>query len=162
MKKRFRDLTEKYKLFRLQPDVLYLSRTIQTLFNKFTKKGKKAMARRHLHQALQNFRYTYRRTSYSLLLRILRSFRVPLILVAARRGRTVESVPVPVRRNKRNVLNIQILYKAIRLRRERNLSERVEQELVALTTKRSSSLTVRTRNANFRKIYDDRVNEGYR
>ena len=162
MRKRFRDLTEKYKLFRLQPDVLYLSRTIQTLFNKFTKKGKKALARRHLHQALQNFRYTYRRTSYNLLLRILRNLRVPLVLVSVRHGRTVESVPVPVRRNKRNVLNIHILYKAIRVRRERNLSERVEQELVALTTKRSSSLTVRARTANFRKIFEDRVNVEYR
>ena len=41
MRAKHRELTEKYKAFRLQPDSLYLSRLIQTFFNKFTKKGKK-------------------------------------------------------------------------------------------------------------------------
>jgi hypothetical protein len=41
MRAKHRELTEKYKAFRLQPDPLYLSRLIQTFFSKFTKKGKK-------------------------------------------------------------------------------------------------------------------------
>lgn len=59
MRAKHRELTEKYKAFRLQPDSLYLSRLIQTFFNKFTKKGKKALARRHLFTALTRFRFTF-------------------------------------------------------------------------------------------------------
>jgi ribosomal protein S7 len=162
MKKRFRDLTEKYKLFRLQPDAVYLSRPIQTLFNKFTKKGKKALARRHIHLALQNFRYSYRRASFHLIRRILRNLRRPLALVSCRKGRTVVNVPVPVRRNKRDVENLQVLYKAIRIRRERDFAERIEQELISLTTKHAQSPTLRARSASLRAVYDERVNEDLR
>lgn len=60
MVKRYRDLTEKYRSFRLQPDAIYQSRFIQTVFNKFTKKGKKAIARRHILRSLASFRFSLR------------------------------------------------------------------------------------------------------
>ena len=115
-----RELTEKYKAFRLQPDSLYLSRLIQTFFNKFTKKGKKALARRHLFTALTQFRFTLRHPQmYYALLRIFHRLRIQFLLASKRKGRNLISVPVPVRRNKRDVLNIQTLYKAVTSRRER-------------------------------------------
>lgn len=125
MKKRFRDLTEKYRSFRLQHDSLYLSRTIQTLFNKFTKRGKKALARRHIITALMRYRFTLRQPrTFNALTRILRNLRIQFLLVAKRKGKNIVEVPVPVRRNKRDILNIQTLCDAIRRRRERSLSER--------------------------------------
>lgn len=125
MKKRYRDLTEKYKSFRLQPDSLYLSRIIQTLFNKFTKKGKKALARRHITLALTRFRFSLRRPrTYNALTRILRDLRIQFLLLPKRKAKQILDVPVPVRRNKRDILNIQTLYNAITKRRERDLSER--------------------------------------
>jgi ribosomal protein S7 len=120
MRAKHRELTEKYKAFRLQPDSLYLSRLIQTFFNKFTKKGKKALARRHLFTALTQFRFTLRHPQmYYALLRIFHRLRIQFLLASKRKGRNLISVPVPVRRNKRDVLNIQTLYKAVTSRRER-------------------------------------------
>lgn len=159
MKTRYRDLTEKYRSFRLQPDSLYLSRIIQTLFNKFTKKGKKTIARRHIVRALSHFRFTLRRPkTFNALTRILRSLRLQFLLLPKRQGKKILEVPVPVRRNKRDVLNIQTLYSAVRRRRERDLSERIEQELLALSVDRSQSATLRQRNAHMSKVYEERVN----
>jgi ribosomal protein S7 len=159
MKTRYRDLTEKYRSFRLQPDSLYLSRIIQTLFNKFTKKGKKTIARRHIVRALSQFRFTLRRPkTFNALTRILRSLRLQFLLLPKRQGKKILEVPVPVRRNKRDVLNIQTLYSAVRRRRERDLSERIEQELLALSVDRNQSATLRQRNAHMSKVYEERVN----
>lgn len=159
MRARHRELTEKYKAFRLQPDSLFLSRLVQTFFNKFTKKGKKALARRHLQGALVQFRLLLRRPKmYVALLRILMRLRVQFILPLKRRGRVLETVPVPVRRNKRDVLNIQSLYRAIQKRRERSFSERVALELISLTFKHRQASTMRQRSADIRKAYDVRAN----
>ena len=120
MRAKHRELTEKYKAFRLQPDSLYLSRLIQTFFSKFTKKGKKALARRHLFTALTQFRFTLRHPQmYYALLRIFHRLRIQFLLASKRKGRNLISVPVPVRRNKRDVLNTQTLYKAVTSWRER-------------------------------------------
>lgn len=158
MRARHRDLTEKYKAFRLQPDSLFLSRLIQTFFSKFTKQGKKALARRHLYKALTQFRLVLRRPKmYIMLLRIFMRLRVQFLLPLRRKGRQLVPVPVPVRRNKRDVLNIQSLYRAIQRRRERSLSERISLELTALTFKHRQSPTMRLRSTDLRKVYEARV-----
>ena len=158
MRARPRDLTEKYKAFRLQPESLFLSRLVQTFFSKFTKKGKKALARRHIYQALTQFRLILRRPKmYIMLLRIFMRLRVQFLLPLRRKGRQLVAVPVPVRRNKRDVLNIQALYRAIQKRRERSLSERIALELTALTFKHRQASTIRQRSADLRKVYEARV-----
>ena len=158
MRARHRDLTEKYKAFRLQPEALFLSRLIQTFCSKFTKKGKKALARRHIYQALRQFRLLLRRPlMYVMLIRILMRLRTQFTLPLRRKGRQLIAVPVPVRRNKRDVLNIQALYGAIKKRRERSLSERIALELTALTFKHRQASTVRQRSADYRKVYEARV-----
>jgi len=157
--KKYRDLTEKYKAFRLQPDAVYQSRVIQTLFNKFTKKGKKAVVRRHILRALTQFRYTLRRPrTYNTLMRTLRSLRMQFLLVAKRQSKQILEVPVPIRRNKRDIMNIQMFYNAILRRRERSLYERLEQELITLTVQQAQSTTLRQRNAYMAKVYEERVN----
>jgi len=158
MRARPRDLTEKYKAFRLQPESLFLSRLVQTFFSKFTKKGKKALARRHAYQALTRFRLLLRRPKmYVMLLRIFMRLRVQFLLPLRRKGRQLVAVPVPVRRNKRDVLNIQALYRAIQKRRERSLSERIALELTALTFKHRQASTIRQRSSDIRKVYEARV-----
>jgi ribosomal protein S7 len=158
MRAKHRELTEKYKAFRLQPDSLYLSRLIQTFFNKFTKKGKKALARRHLLTALTQLRFTLRHPQmYYALLRIFHRLRIQFLLASKRKGRNLISVPVPVRRNKRDVLNIQTLYKAVTSRRERALSERIHLELTSLTFKHRQASTVRARSAHLSSVYTERV-----
>lgn len=159
MRARHRDLTEKYKAFRLEPDSLFLSRLVQTFFSKFTKKGKKALARRHLYGALTQFRLLLRRPKmYIMLLRIFVLLRVQFILPLRRKGRQLVPVPVPARRNKRDVLNIQLLYHAIQRRRERSLSERIALELSTLAFKQRQAPTMRDRNADLHKVYEARVN----
>lgn len=159
MVKRYRDLTEKYRSFRLQPDALYQSRVIQTIFNKFTKKGKKALARRHILQALRQFRFSLRQPrTYNAIIQIMKSLRMQFLLVAKRQGKTILDVPTPIRRNKRDIMNIQTFYSATKRRRERNLSERLEQEFLALTLHQAQSTTLRQRNLYMAKVYEERVN----
>lgn len=159
MRARRREISEKYKSFRLQPDSLYTSRLIQTFFNKFIKKGKKALSRRHIFVALAAYRRAIRRPQLFFgLLRLFYRLRVQFVLVQRRQGRQLHNVPVPVRRNKRDVLSLQTLYKAIVGRRERTLSERIQQELSTLTFQPRHSTTMRTRNAHLASVYEERVN----
>jgi len=158
MRARKREISEKYKSFRLQPDSLYNSRLIQTFFNKFTKKGKKALARKQLFLALSGYRRSTRRPQlFFALLRLFYRLRVQFVLAQRRQGRSFINVPFPVRRNKRDVLSLQTLYKAVSARKDRSLSERIQLELSALTFQSRSSSTVRARNAHLAQVYDDRV-----
>ena len=153
MKARARDLAAGYKTIRLQPDSLFLSRLIQTFCSKFTKKGKKALARNHIYAALTKFRMSFRHpTMFVMLMRMLTNLRTPFTLPLRRKARQLVPVPTPVRRNKRDVLSVQALYKAILKRRERLLSERIFIELNALTFKSSQSSTMRQQSSDFFKI----------
>jgi len=163
MVKKYRDLTEKYRSFRLQPDSQYQSRFIQTIFNKFTKKGKKAVARRHIARALRQFRFNLKRPRlFNLLVRTMESLNVPFLLVPTRKGKTILDVPTPLRRNKRDILSIQTFYSAVKKRRERTLVERLEQELLSLTIRQDQSTTLRQRSQLFARIYEERANLDYR
>lgn len=158
MRPRKREISEKYKAMRLQPDSFYQSRLIQTFFNKFIKKGKKSTARRHVFMALTRYRALFRRPQlFFSLLRLFQQLRVQFILAQKRQGRGTINVPVPVRRNKRDVLNLQTLYVAVTSRRERTLSERIQQELSALTFQPRHATTMRNRNHALQQVYDERV-----
>ncbi len=89
--------------------------------------------------------------------KLSKRLRIQFLLAAKRKGRNLISVPVPVRRNKRDVLNIQTLYKAIAARRERTLSERIHLELTALTFRHRQASTVRARSAHLSSVYTERV-----
>ena len=163
MVKRYRDLTEKYRSFRLQPDSQYQSRFIQTIFNKFTKKGKKTVARRHLARALKHLRFSVRQPrTYNLLVRTMESLNVPFLLVPTRKSKNIHDVPTPVRRNKRDILSIQTFYNAVKKRRERGLFEKIEQELTSLTIRQDQSTTLRQRSNFFSRVYEERANLDYR
>lgn len=153
-----RHITDKYKTTRSQPDSLYSSRLRQTFFNKFIKKGKKALARRHRLRALTLFRCTYVRTRrYTVLRRRFATLNIQFLLVARRKGSKRISIPVPVRRNKRDTLALQTFYKAVRLRRERQLFDRRAQELCALTEGREHSKTLAALSANNYNAYVERT-----
>jgi len=158
MRARKREISEKYKSFRLQPDSLYTSRLVQTFFNKFTKKGKKALSKKHIFRALSGYRRSIRRPQlFFALLRLFYRLRIQFILVQRRQARNLINVPVPVRRNKRDVLSLQTLYKAIASRRERTLSERIQLELSALTVQPRHSNTMRAQNTHLAQVYEERV-----
>lgn len=158
MKTRFRHLTEKYKTVRLQPDVYYSSRLIQTLFNKFTKKGKKALARRKFKLGAEQTRRQYNGPALQhLLVRSLRNVRTQFLLLNVRKGGQIQQVPVPLRRNKRDAVSLQTLASARRNRKERTFPERVEQELTTVYYRKSQSATLKARNVLFAKIYEERV-----
>jgi len=159
MVKKYRDLTEKYRSFRLKPDAVYQSRLIQTFLNKFIKKGKKASSQKNVIRALTNFRFMLRRPrTYNAVLRVLRSLRIQFILLSTRQGKNILEIPVPVRRNKRDIMNIQTFYNAVSRRRERCLRERVEQELLSLSLHPTQSTTLRQKNLLMAKVFDERVN----
>jgi len=163
MRARHRELTEKYKSFRLRPSALFLSRIIQTFFNKFTKKGKKALARRHLNSALTQFRFSFSApTMYYALIRIFRALRVQFLLASRRKGRKILDVPVPVRRNKRDVISLQTIYNAISARKERLLSDRIRVTLEQLHHRPEQSTLIRQQTAMLARVYQERVNMEYR
>jgi ribosomal protein S7 len=156
--KRYRDVTEKYRSFRLAPESLYGSRILQTIFNKFTKKGNKAKARRHVMKALIAFRFHLRRPRmYNALLYILRELRVQFILVPTRQGRNIIEVPTPIRRNQRDIINLQVFYNAVKKRDERAFDERLHQELLAISLYQDQSTTLRQRTQIIHRVYEERV-----
>lgn len=159
MVKKYRDLTEKYRTFRLQPDALYQSKTVQTLFNKFTIGGEKKTARKLIFTSIQRLRYNLRRpTVYNVLMRLLKSLRVQFMLVAKREGKKMIDIPAPVRRNKRDIMNIQVFANAVRKRQDREFTESLLQELVTLTLRKEHSPTLRQLALASHKIYDERTN----
>jgi ribosomal protein S7 len=154
-----KELTKKYRALRLQPDVIFLSRVIQTFFSKFTKQGKKELARRQIRKALMRLRLSRRHPNmHVILLNLFSQLRISFQIVYRRRGRILEPVPVPVRRNKRDSLNKQLLYRIIRERRERSLAERISEEIVMLASTPRSAASVRRRSADTRVIYEARTN----
>lgn len=159
MKARYRDRTAKYKNCRNQPEVLFLSRTLQTFFNKFTKKGKKSLARRHLTKARIELRYSLRNPlARRILQRSLRRLETPIVLVYFRKGKTRENVPVPSRRNKKKSSGLQTLYVARQQRRERELSERLRLERSSLAGPASQSGVRRAHSLQNSILYTGRVN----
>jgi len=108
--------------------------------------------------ALTKYRSTIRRPALFFgLLRLFYRIRIQLLLVQRRQGRNLINVPVPVRRNKRDVLNLQTLYKTISSRRERTLSERIQLELSSLTFQPRQSTILRARTAHLAQVYEERV-----
>jgi ribosomal protein S7 len=92
-----------------------------------------------------------------ILLNLFSQLRISFQIVYRRRGRILEPVPVPVRRNKRDSLNMQLLYRIIRERRERSLAERISEEIVMLASTPRSAASVRRRSADTRVIYEART-----
>lgn len=161
MRARHNQLREKYRTFRLLPDPLYQSRLLQTFFNKFTRKGQKAFAHRRLFSALRSVRHGLAYPGlYLALLRIFRRLHISLVIMPRRKGKQILSVPVPVRRNKRDTLNLQFAYNGVTGRRERMFEERLEQELTELSFGRAA--TSRAYAAHYAGVYEQRVNMEYR
>lgn len=163
MTPRYREMTAKYKALRLQPSTLFLSRITQTFFNKFIKKGKKALARRHIYKALIRFRFNLRRpTMHQALLRLFRSLRTQFIIVYRRKGRKILEVPVPVRRNKSDTFGPQLVYAAIGRRQNREFHHRASDELFSNILQPGTSSPHRFKSSQYSKMYDERVHIEYR
>jgi ribosomal protein S7 len=156
---RNKQLSEKYKALRLSLDTFYSSRVIQTFFNKFVKQGKRITARKHLYRALRFYRMLVHGTSLRFcLLGCFYRLRVQFLLIPKRQARKYVEVPVPVRRNKRDTISLQTVYKAVTNRRERVLAERIQSELLALTVEPQLSPTLRARIALIGRVFDERPN----
>lgn len=160
MKKLSRELSAKHKLLKSSPDALYSSRMFKTFFNKFMKQGKKLIARRHVFKGLNQLRFTVARPcTFNYLTQILQSLRVQLLLVPRRKAKRIINVPVPVRRNKRELLSLQSLYSSINRRKvSRLLSENIVAELVSLTFDQNQSPLLRDVSKYKQMVFDERVN----
>lgn len=159
MVSRHRDLSEKYKALRLQPDPLFHSRVVKTLFNKFIKKGNKAFSNHQVVEGLANLRCSlHRPPTFDTIFQILDSLHVQFILAAKREGRKMINVPVPVRRNKAEIAALQTLYRAVAARNDRSLADRFLAELTSLTVDQEFAPTLRQKSQYLAKVYEERVN----
>lgn len=163
MKLRSRDLTEKYKDARLKNDCLYSSRVLNTFFNKFTKKGKKALSFKLLMLTFRSFRFYFRRPSTKFFLfSIFRNLRRQFLLQPRRKSKVILYVPTPIRRNRRDLISANDLYKAINKRKERTLREKILQELQTTLVNNEQS-TIFKEHFDFQEaVYEERVNADYR
>jgi ribosomal protein S7 len=160
MRARQSQLREKYRSLRHQPDPIYQSRLLQTFFNKFTKKGHRARQMGHVLRALRcELSYP---NLYLALIRVFRRLHTSLVIVPRRKGKQILSVPVPARRNKRDTINLQLIYKTVSERRERTFAERLEKELADLTFNHTRAATYRSYAAHYANVYNERVNMEYR
>lgn len=159
MKKQSRSLTEKYKIIRLRPDHFYSSRLFQTVFNKFIRKGKKAVSQKLLFVSLSAIRYVIRRPCiFNYLLQILQSLRAQFILLPRRKAKKILNVPVPVRRNKRDLISVHTLYVSILKRKERLFYKNINSELLSLTIDQAASSTIRGLSNDKYQVFEERVN----
>lgn len=158
MRARGGEITQKYKALRLHSDSLYGSRLVKTFFNKFIRKGRKAFSREQVLIALTYYRMSFRRPQlFFALLRLFQRLRVQFTLVHRRQARNFIDIPNPVRRNKRDVLNLQLLYTTISGRRERHVWERVYQELTACTYQPRHAPAFRALTTQLHRVYEERV-----
>lgn len=159
MKTRVRQISEKYRSHRLGREPFYHSRALQTVFNKFIKRGKKASSRRQIMKALMRFRMSNNgMLFYIAFIRLIRRLHVIMLLVRRRKGRQMLSVPVPVRRNQRESLAIQVFAKAVRNRAERAFATRFFEEANTILFNKQASSTLRTVSAHYSAVYAERVN----
>lgn len=159
MRPRAKDLSAKHKSIRQQRDALFLSRTIQTFFNKFTKKGKKALARTHLLKAICRARLILKRPPfYTSMVWTIKELKTPFQLVTRRQGRKTIEIPVPLRRIRGEANIIQSIYNSINHRRDQIFNERLRQEILSLTVGRADSTTHKQRSQYLSKIFEERVN----
>jgi ribosomal protein S7 len=96
--------------------------------------------------------------SYIVVRRALYRLRTQFKLVQQRKGKEMEAIPTPIRRNKRDTLNIQMLAVAVARRRESTFPERVVQEFSAITLDPLRSITLRQLDAFHREVYNERAN----
>lgn len=156
---RYRDLTDKYRSFRLKPDALYDSLVLQTLFNKFIRRGKKASSRRHLHRALMRHRLVAPGFSMSpTLFRHLRNLTRNIKIVLARKGKQHLEVPIPTFRLSATTAAIQALFNATTRREYRILSERIFAELHDLTANGPKARSIEEKSDFYAHVYEMRVN----
>jgi ribosomal protein S7 len=88
--------------------------------------------------------------------------RIPMYLPYRRVGKIMEPAPTPVRRNRRDVLNMHLIYASIKTRPEKELVERVEGGLISMNSSKFRSPEQRKQTQMIRRIYDERVNLDFR
>ena len=155
---RYRDISEKYRSARLQPDSIYGSLTVKTIFNKFIRRGKKATANRHLCNALVQHRiYAPEHQIYNTLQWHIRALTHKVNLVLVRKGKKFHEVPVPAFRLKATVATLQALFSAMMSRSGRTLSDRIFAELYDLTVNEANSEGIRRTYDFHRLVFESRV-----
>jgi ribosomal protein S7 len=153
-----RDLTEKYRTLRLQPDALYFSRNVRTLLNKFIKQGKRATALSHAYSAMRRYRLnTQRMRVHALLTRALRRLRTTVKVVYRRKAKKIHEVPVPAFRNRADAARFQSLYTVISGHAGKTLADRIHYELNDLTFKPKQSAAARAKSEHHASIYANRA-----
>jgi ribosomal protein S7 len=158
MRTRKNQLSAKYKTLRLPIDSLYGARIIQTFLNKFIRRGAKAVSRRQAFAVLTRYRLALRWPPlFFALIRLFHQLRIQFVLAYRRQAKNFVSVPFPVRRNKRDVINLQTLYKAISRRTERTLEERLLSELLEITFNSKHSATMRARHDHILRVFEERT-----
>ena len=163
MVRRYRDLTTKYKWIRHKPDTMYSSRSLNTLFNKFIRKGKKAYARKHFLKALETLRYAFQQPrTFNVINELIRNLHAPLVILPKRKGSETVMVPVPLWRNKRDSFGVQKIYEASKAQEGRELHWRIYRELNSEALDPKHSAALRQRDKNFRQAFDERANDHLR
>lgn len=159
IKKRYRDLTEKYKTFRIKKDSLFLSRLFQTFFNRFIKKGKKTIAKKLTIGALCEIRLTYRRPdTFNTLTNLINDAGTLFAIVPRRKSKIMLNVPVPIRRNKKEQVAVGVICSAAQNRTERSAKEKLVQELLLATVAKDQSATLKKVKDFELLVYEERVN----
>jgi ribosomal protein S7 len=154
----FRDLTEKHRSLRHPSDPLYFSRTVRTLFNKFTKRGKKVTTTKHLHNAFIRYRINILRIrSFTFLTRTFRRLRTTIKIVYRRKAKKIHEIPIPAFRNRADAARFQAIYKAINKHSDRILSSRIFREFNDLTFHPKQAASVKEKSAFLAHAYANRA-----
>ena len=104
-------------------------------------------------------RYTFSRPCiFNYLLQIIQILRVQFLLIPRRKAKKMLNVPVPIRRNKRDLLSVHTLYLSIIKRKEKFFYKNISLELFSLTADQQSSVTMRGLSSHKYQVFEERVN----
>ena len=88
----------------------------------------------------------------------MQTLRVQFLLLPRRKAKKILSIPVPVRRNKRDLISVHTLYLSIVKRKEKPFYKNISSELVSLTADQQSSVTMRGLSTYKHQVFEERVN----
>lgn len=131
----------KYKIHRKPADTLFASRRTQVFFNSYIQRGQRGTSASIVYRAFTRFRQQAQ-LGHSLgffLTTVLHRLRQPLELVSVRKSQEMLQVPVPTARLRQRLLALQILYKTVKVNKDRTLEQKLSTELLATIDKGSLS-----------------------
>lgn len=148
----------KFNYLRHPKDAFYSYHTFKVLFSRLNRAGSGGKGFRHFERALQGCKLHVQAPPLWVTTCVLRTLWLPLKLAAKRTGGNVSIVPLPVRRDKKNVIARTLLTHVVYIAKyRRRLDDELKKEILAIWNNLRSSESLREKNNMISLINEHRT-----